>query len=56
MRAGLEWHEDLENVCLQAGLKGRKIVKVRSIDLSDKCIEFSLSSILFDLEIYSAFQ
>ncbi|NP_001191617.1 phospholipase C [Aplysia californica] len=26
-RAGLEWHEELENFCQQAGLKGRKLVK-----------------------------
>ena len=28
MRAGLEWHEELEATSLQAGLKGRKLVKV----------------------------
>lgn len=27
-RAGLEWHEDLENVCTNAGLKGKKLTKV----------------------------
>ncbi|GFS05549.1 phosphoinositide phospholipase C [Elysia marginata] len=26
-RAGLEWHEDLENVCQQAGLRGKKFSK-----------------------------
>ncbi|XP_071181783.1 inactive phospholipase C-like protein 2 [Mytilus edulis] len=26
-RAGLEWHEDLENVCTNAGLKGKKLTK-----------------------------
>ncbi|XP_048779849.2 inactive phospholipase C-like protein 1 isoform X2 [Ostrea edulis] len=26
-RAGTEWHEDLENVCQQAGLKGKKLSK-----------------------------
>ncbi|CAL1548507.1 unnamed protein product [Lymnaea stagnalis] len=26
-KAGLEWHEDLENVCQQAGLKGKKLSK-----------------------------
>lgn len=24
----MEWHEDLENVCQQAGLKGKKLSKV----------------------------
>lgn len=27
-KAGLEWHEDLENVCQQAGLRGKKLSKV----------------------------
>ncbi|XP_060068281.1 inactive phospholipase C-like protein 2 [Ylistrum balloti] len=26
-KAGLEWHEDLENICSQAGLKGKKMSK-----------------------------
>ncbi|KAK7099199.1 hypothetical protein V1264_003379 [Littorina saxatilis] len=26
-RAGLEWHEELENVCQQSGLRGRKLTK-----------------------------
>ncbi|XP_046546164.1 LOW QUALITY PROTEIN: inactive phospholipase C-like protein 2 [Haliotis rubra] len=26
-RAGMEWHEDLENVCVQAGLKSKKLTK-----------------------------
>nr|KAG5699416.1 hypothetical protein BaRGS_016262 [Batillaria attramentaria] len=26
-RAGLEWHEELDNVCQQAGLRGRKLAK-----------------------------
>ncbi|XP_078331805.1 inactive phospholipase C-like protein 2 [Crassostrea virginica] len=26
-RAGMEWHEDLENICQQAGLKGKKLSK-----------------------------
>ncbi|BFZ05126.1 hypothetical protein BsWGS_08165 [Bradybaena similaris] len=26
-KAGLEWHEDLENVCQQAGLRGKKLSK-----------------------------
>jgi hypothetical protein len=29
-RAGMEWHEDLENVCQQAGLKGKKLSKVKT--------------------------
>ena len=29
-RAGLEWHEELENICQQSGLKGRKLAKVKS--------------------------
>lgn len=31
-RAGVEWHEDLENVCTNAGLKGKKLTKVRPND------------------------
>ena len=27
-RAGLEWHEELETVSVQAGLKGKKLSKV----------------------------
>ena len=29
-RAGLEWHEELETVSVQAGLKGKKLSKVCS--------------------------
>ena len=29
-RAGLEWHEELENICQQSGLRGRKLAKVTS--------------------------
>ena len=27
----MEWHEDLENICQQAGLKGKKLSKVTSL-------------------------
>ena len=30
-RAGLEWHEELETVSVQAGLKGKKLSKVGEI-------------------------
>lgn len=29
----MEWHEDLENVCQQAGLKGKKLSKVFYISI-----------------------
>ena len=29
-RAGLEWHEELETICQQTGLRGRKLAKVTS--------------------------
>lgn len=39
----MEWHEDLENVCQQAGLKGKKLSKV---------FYFSKTAILIILSSY----
>ena len=45
-RAGLEWHEELETVSVQAGLKGKKLSKVRPVTEIQKVQNtFGLSSI-----------
>lgn len=40
----MEWHEDLENICQQAGLKGKKLSKVTSLP---KKKDFSLCKFPF---------